>query len=311
MPVRHLCAWLVGLAAASTSLTAHAAPTKDECINANESAQASLAAGKLRDARDKFSLCVARSCPGPVRQDCSQRLSEVQKVLPTVVFAVKGGGGEDLTGVRVRMDGGLLTARLDGTAIAVDPGRHTFNFEADGFASLDEPLVIRDGEKDRHEHVVLRSNAAVAPVPPPPTVPRPVVPAPIPPPAPTPAPSPAPVSPPRMPTTRILSFAALGVGVAGVAVGSIFGVTALGKKASLDDACSGKACPPSEQSDITGLHSSATVSNIGFGVGIVGLAAGTALFLVSRGARGSGQPATAWVTPWFGPGGTGVGGTFE
>ena len=134
MPVRRLGACIVALAVSATSGTAHADPTKDECINANESAQALRAAGKLRDAKDELTLCVAQSCPGAVRDDCSERLSEVLKALPTVVFAVRSAAGADVSAVRVKVDGVLLTAKLDGRAIPIDPGQHSFVFEARGFA---------------------------------------------------------------------------------------------------------------------------------------------------------------------------------
>ena len=36
---------------------------------------------KLRDAREKLTVCVARSCPAMIRDDCAQRLNEVQRAL--------------------------------------------------------------------------------------------------------------------------------------------------------------------------------------------------------------------------------------
>jgi len=298
VPLRRLGACVIALAMVSTgTVTAHAEPTKDQCINANEGAQSSRAAGKLRDARDQLTVCIARSCPGPVRDDCTERLNEVLKALPTVVFAVRSADGADLSVVRVSMDGALLTARLDGSAIPVDPGNHTFAFEADGFAPVREPLLIREGDKARREAVVLRPAVAIPP-PPPPAV---VVPAP-------PATTPVPARPAS--TTRILSFTALGVGVAGVAVGSIFGAMALGDKSSLDKNCSGNACPASEQSDIHGLHSNGVVSNVGFGVGIVALAAGAALLLFSGGGEPPARSGATTTLPVVGLGAAGVQGTF-
>jgi hypothetical protein len=137
---------------------ARADPTKDECINANESAQGLRASGKLREAEGKLAVCVAHGCPGPVRNDCSERLDEVQKALPTVVFAVRSARGEDLTAVRVLMDGAPLTASLGGSAVTVDPGSHRFTFDADGYASLQEEILVREGEKERAVSVVLRAD---------------------------------------------------------------------------------------------------------------------------------------------------------
>jgi hypothetical protein len=310
MPVRRLRTWLLALAVASTSTTARADPTKDECNNANESAQGLRASGKLRDARDKLTLCLAKSCPGPVRDDCTERLNELQRALPTVVFAVRSVGGDDLSAVRVKMDGVLLAANLDGSAIAVDPGQHRFTFEARGFAPFDEPLLIREGERERHERVMLRVDTAVTPAAAPPAPAE----------SPATAGSPPTAQPPtqaseappsEVSTTRVLSFVALGLGVAGVAVGSIFGVMAMGDKSSLNSHCSGDGCPPSEQSDINGLHSNGWASNIGFGVGIVGLAAGAVVFLVSRSGDSARTGGAAPAAPWIGLGGSGVRGSFE
>jgi hypothetical protein len=309
---RRRAAYVTAGALCFASATAHADPTKDECINANEAAQALRSAGKLRDARDKLTLCVAATCPGPVRDDCSERLSELQKALPTVVFAVRSAGGADVSLVRVKMDGALLTAKLDGRAIPLDPGPHSFVFEARGFAPFETTLLIREGEKDRHEAIALPVDAEIqAPAPPPalpPSEPSATAGA---------GPAPSTVLPPETPsshgsTTRALSFGALGLGVAGVAVGSIFGGLALQDKQALDRDCKGgKACPPSAQSDINLLHSNGTIANVAFGVGIVGLAAGAVLFFVSRGGHSDRSGVTTPAAPFIGFGATGLRGTFQ
>jgi hypothetical protein len=325
--VKRLGACLVALAVGLASLAARADPTKDECINANESAQALRTARRLRDAAIKLELCVAKSCPGPVRDDCAERLNDVQKALPTVVFAVRSGGGPDLIAVRVKMDGVLLTTKLDGSAITVDPGPHAFVFEARGFAPFDETLLIREGEKERHEEIVLPVDAEIpSPAPPPASAagaPSAIAPSAA---APSAAALPSatastapdtttpPVAAPGRPgsTERVVSFATLGLGVAGIAVGSIFGGLAMGDKASLNRECNnGYACPRSAQGDINALHSNGLIADVGFGVGIVGLAAGTILFLVSGHGDGAGRGGMGAMTPVIGLGGTGVKGTFR
>src|SRR5689334_7194462 len=42
---------------------ARAEPTKDECVDADESAQAARTSGRLREARDRLAVCVDRVCP--------------------------------------------------------------------------------------------------------------------------------------------------------------------------------------------------------------------------------------------------------
>jgi hypothetical protein len=274
--MKRLGALFLGLTTVLASPGAHADPTKDECINANESAQTLRMAGKLRDARDNLTLCVSESCPEVLRRDCAERLNEVQKALPTVVFEIRTAGGDDLSAVRVQMDGAPLAAKLDGTATVVDPGPHAFTFQAAGFAAVAQPILVREGDKARIVSVVMRSNR-----------------------------------PQRTSATRVLSFATLGVGVAGIAVGSVFGILALDDKAWLDDNCKGHACQSSAQSHIRDLHTNAVASEIGFGVGVLGVVAGAVLFLVSRGSGEAAEmDASTVVVPWIGAETAGVQGTF-
>jgi hypothetical protein len=281
------CSGLV-VAVLVVASTAYADPTKDECVNANEAAQSLRTAGKLRDARAKLSVCVAKSCPGPVRDDCSERLNDLLKALPSMVFDVHAVSGADMRNVQVKMDGAVLATRLDGSSIPVDPGQHTFTFEADGFAVLDVPLLIREGDKSRHEPLVMKPGHAMGATP-----------------------SGDAAALPDITQTgeghanagdsksgiRTGAYAALGVGAAGIVIGSIFGAMALGDKSSLSSHCSGDACPPSEQSDISGLRSNGTVSDVGFAFGIAGLAAGVVMLVLSRHgeAAASNETPTAWI----------------
>ena len=117
----------------SASPAVAADPTKQECVAANESAQDLQRTGKLREARASLAVCTAASCPGAVREDCGQRLKEVEAALPRLVFAAKDALGHDLGAVRVTIDGEPLLDKLDGSSTTVDPGEHHFTFEAEGF----------------------------------------------------------------------------------------------------------------------------------------------------------------------------------
>jgi hypothetical protein len=100
------------------------------------------------------------------------------------------------------------------------------------------------------------------------------------------------------------------VGGVGVGVGTAFGVLAMGAKSTLDGECgaSKKQCP--KQSDLDALNTDAVVADVGFAVGVVGLAVGTVLLLSHHGPEGSATRAPH-VSPWVGFGSAGVGGTFE
>jgi hypothetical protein len=268
--------------------TASAAdPTKDQCIDANETAQSLRKGEKLREAEQKLLVCVSQSCPGPIRDDCAQRLTELRAVTPTIVFVVKDDADQDLSDVRVTMDDQVLTTKLDGTAVALNPGPHKFVFEAPGRTREERALVIREGEKDRHERVVLV--AAAAPEPPPVAV----------------APVPAPAPTPDVPSTpgsgqRVAGLVVGGVGVAGLVVGGVFGMLA---KSSWNDV--GQLCP-----GYTGCHqdafdkkstanSQATVSTVAFIAGGVLVAGGVVLYLTA-------PRATVAVAPTVGLGTAGL-----
>jgi hypothetical protein len=117
---------------------------------------------------------------------------------------------------------------------------------------------------------------------------------------------------------RVPAFLALGVGAVGVAVGSVFGIMALGTKSTLDSVCVDKKCgSPSSQSDIDALQTRALISNIGFGVGLVGVATGVVLMIASRGGEGPQRAAAApppkrvGLSPWIDVHAVGLRGIFE
>ncbi|HEY2514085.1 MAG TPA: PEGA domain-containing protein [Polyangiaceae bacterium] len=108
------------------------------------------------------------------------------------------------------------------------------------------------------------------------------------------------------------AFVVGGIGVAGVVVGAIFGGLAIGNKSSLNGECdAAKHCTASSQPDIDAFSRNTTISTVGFSVGLVGLAAGTIIFLTERPkTEPTPVPAALRVTPWVGPGSAGVSGTF-
>jgi hypothetical protein len=164
MKSRSLASGLVLSALLTAAASRADEPTKQECIAANESAQALRQAGKLRDAQSKLSVCIASSCPGPVRDDCGQRLDDLQRAIPTVVFDIKDATGRDLLGVQVSIDGSAPAA-AGVTAVPLDPGPHAFHFEATGAPPVDKSLVLREGERDRRVSVVIGSPAPTTPTP--------------------------------------------------------------------------------------------------------------------------------------------------
>jgi hypothetical protein len=269
-------AWIattLGCASLWLAAPAYAAePTKDQCIDANETSQTLRKNGKLHDAEQKLLLCVSASCPGPVRDDCAQRLTELRAATPTIVFVVKDDADQDLTDVQVTIDGLALTSKLDGQAIAIDPGPHKFAFSSTGRTREERSLVIREGEKDRHERIVLVSTAVppVAAVAPPPV--QEVAP-------------PSPETPEATPRDgkgqRIAGVAAGGVGVAGLVVGSVLGFGAHSKYNDALTDCKGTVCTQQGLDQSSSAHSEAAASTVVFAVSAALVGGGAILFFTA------------------------------
>ncbi|HVJ90629.1 MAG TPA: hypothetical protein VM580_12560 [Labilithrix sp.] len=119
------------------------------CLRASEKGQRARATGKLREAREQFVICGAESCPALVRHDCAQWTSEIVQVIPTVVFGAKDKNGRDLFDVTVSVDGEVLVKKLDGKTVMVDPGKHTFLFEAPGMPPVTSTALIKEGDRTR------------------------------------------------------------------------------------------------------------------------------------------------------------------
>jgi len=269
---RSLLAGGIGLAVLGLAADARAEdPTKEQCISANEDAQTLRQKGHLQAARTQLLVCVRTSCPTAVRDDCAQRLNDIENAVPTIVFTAKGAGDVDLSDVKVTMDGVAVATRLDGAALTVEPGEHSFEFTAAGYPPVLKTLVLREGVKRRQEQIVFA--AIVAPVEQ--TAPTPV--------APVFAPAP-PASPSESGDgRRILAYVLGGAGVVGLGLGTVF---ALKAKSTYDD--SGAHCPRGPAScDADGVsggkdaNAQATVSTIAFLAGGALLASGVVLFVTA------------------------------
>ncbi len=147
------------LVAFLTASSAHA--DKAECLKAYEATQRHRKAGQLKQARRDLVVCAATECPALIKTDCTAWLVEVDRALPSVVFVARS-EQQDLTDVRVSVDGALLAERLTGAALPVDPGVHVFRFEWQG-RQVERKLTIREGEKHRREVVEFVPSAATAP----------------------------------------------------------------------------------------------------------------------------------------------------
>jgi hypothetical protein len=279
----------------ATASTAAADVTKAACVTANASAQDLRRDGKFADAREQLRICSDPKCPAIVHADCTKRLDELEAAQPTIVFDAKDGAGADLTAVKVSVDGKVLADRLVGSALQVNPGEHTFTFEVAGQPPVSRHLVLREGEKERHEQVVLGAAAMPAPA----------------------SPASPPPPPPRLFTSlrpeptptgglggqKTLGLIVGGVGVAGLVVGGVFGaLTASAISAQKNDCASATNCSnyAQAQSDHSTWSTDGTISTVAFIAGGALVAGGAVLFFTAK--RGDEPPAMALVvTPSVGP----------
>ncbi len=112
---------------------------------------------------------------------------------------------------------------------------------------------------------------------------------------------------------RVGSYVAFGVGAVGVAVGTIFALTAKSKYDDANALCKSFPCNLTRAQANQRIQfgkdgdSAKTLSLVGFIAGGVGVAAGATLFVLSNKPSEAGS---AGVEPWIGLGSAGLGGRF-
>ena len=92
---------------------------------------------------------------------------------------------------------------------------------------------------------------------------------------------------------RPWAYVAGGVGVAGLAAFSVFGVLNNSKFSELEDGCPDDHCTPDREGDIDDGRRFQTFANIGLIVGVVGVGASATLFVLSSGSSDSETAKTA------------------
>lgn len=260
------------------------ADSKQECAAAYEKTQALRDEAKLIDARIQAVACSSSTCSDYVITDCARWLTELDAILPTVVFTAVDGAGAETTAVRVTVDGQVVSEKLDGKAVPMDPGEHTVLFESAGAAVIQQKVLIRQGEKNRLLAASFKK-----------------------------APPEGPVGPAGSSWNgyRIGAIAAGVVGLAGIGVGAAFGVTASSQwdeaRADCQDKDPNKPCGTKGIALGKEAFTSATFSTTGFVVGGVGLAAGALLLILAPKSGPAAKGKTGLrVTPVIGQHGLGT-----
>ncbi len=146
------------IALALAPAVAHA-DDKAACFDASEKAQKLKAEKKLSDARAQFIVCAREICPSVVRVECAKSLAEVENATSTIVIRARDAEGKDVIDVKVYVDGNLLLPKLQGTAVPIDPGAHKFRYEFPNGKTVEDDVLIAEGEKDRVLRAELKETA--------------------------------------------------------------------------------------------------------------------------------------------------------
>lgn len=106
-----------------------------------------------------------------------------------------------------------------------------------------------------------------------------------------------------------LAIVGFSIGGAGLLLGSITGLVAIGQTSDIEDRCDGGACSPAEQDDIDAANTMANVSNVSFALGLAGIGVGVVALLLDDDAPGSTSSRPA-IEPVIGLGAAGTRGRF-
>jgi hypothetical protein len=260
-------------------------PVKD-CLNAYENTQLLRRKEQFLEAKTQAQACSKESCRAALRSDCLVWLKEIDNETPTIILSAKTSVGEEFD-VKVYVDDRLLVSKLDGSALAVNPGGYRIRFEAQGYLPVEQKIIIKVGEKNRNVSVDLKkiartlNSASAASVSVPSIHP-----------------------PPPVPTHRPVPTVVYALG--GAAILATAGFVALGLSGIADKDKFEKTCAPfcsnGESSQVTTKFLLADVS---LGIGVVSLAVAGYLWWTRPNVPMTDQarsPGGSWAVGWV-PGG--------
>lgn len=259
--------------------------------------------GKLVLAQENYNRIIREQSQNPnappafkdALEAAKAEIGAVSARIASVVISVEGP-----TDPVVTIDGQTVSAAGLGLKRPVDPGSHVVRAEAPGFKAAETSFQVAESGSAEAKLKLEKASEATGPVAPAPT--------------PTETATRAETEPPKS-GSKTLAIAALGVGGAGLVLGSITGVLAMGQHDELAGKCPDGKCANNVSGDVDSYKTMGLLSTVGFIVGGVGIAAGAVLWLttpketagektVSPTARGF-----SWQ-PYVSAGGGGVTGRF-
>ena len=279
-------------------------------------ARSYAASGKLVLAKESY-LAVTREELAPkappafkkAQNEAEKELKDLEPRIPSleVSAALAGGKKADTKNLVITMDGKPVPAALIGIPKPADPGAHVLVATADGFASPEKTITLKEGEKAtlvlelspakvvKNDAPAGGTNPTMLPVQPAPETPD------------TPA--------GKTSGLRYAGIGLMGAGVVGLGVGGVFMGLSFSKRADADaafNAC-GAGCFGPDADQVRAIDADANQKG---NIAIIGLAAGGALaatgvvLFVMGGQKGKANAPAAMVTPYVGPTGGGFVGRF-
>ncbi len=240
--------------------------------------------------------------------EADRELAALEPRIPSVIVLVSGVGAAEAV---VKIDDAAIPRALIGVKRPTNPGRHVCSASAPGAETAFVPITLAEGAHETVRIELLSGAPTTEPVP----LSTGAV---------------APVAPPlaqldrptdaREPRYRIPMYVSFGAGAVGLIGGTVFLIKRSSAQSDADDAW--KSCLNSrdcDQSDAAKIKSddkdaaqAGTLAMVGYGLGVVGVGAGVAFWLLDRSAEAPSEAAQGDVrlTPWIGVGSIGLNGSF-
>jgi hypothetical protein len=213
--------------------------------------------------------------------------------VPTLKVDLEGASPAD---AEVTLDGAPFATALVGMASPINPGSHTLAAKSATTTAEPVTVVIAEGAK---QQVTL----TLIPLAPPEPVAQDGS---------SPAATPTEAPPAGHPGLRAAAWVGFGVGVAGLAAGTVFVVKNHSERNDANGLCGVQGCPESRRADIESFdrdaNSASTLAWVSYGVGAAGIVTGAVLLWASHGKPTA--PQSGQIVPWFGARAMGVRVTF-
>lgn len=258
-------------------------------------ARALVGLGRLAEAYERYDSARRETVPARAPAawkravaDAQREIKSIESKIAWVTINVKGPSEPAVT-----VDGREVPSLALGSPAPVDVGRRTIRVTAEGYLPKDAEVTLSAGERSETNIELELAPVAAPSAPPRKKIVKRVA-------APEAAPQPGPST---------LTYVALGVGGAGLAVGAVTGVLFLGERSKLKSACpTEQTCPPETRDDRSRFYFYSYTSGIGLLAGLAGAGAGVYL-LLSKPKSEETKTASA-VVPYVSLGGAGLEGRF-